>query len=516
MPRTTLSVREVQSRLDELVQQDRPFTDTATVALDLGTDFLNTDYGYLTVTETESGYWKPIVTSPTAETPLIEPLPNLSDTYCYQTIKAEEQVSFYDAPNQGLADSRAFQIFGHHCYLGTPLFVDDEQYGTVCFVAGDPREEPFSDSELLVADLITRVLGYELESAQTNRKLRIQRNLTTVLNRVLRHNLRNNMTVIRGCATQISETILDDKYKDRLFKSIDQLIELGDKARELESVFEETAAPQSTDLESLVDYTVEKLQDEYPSASISIEASKSIAVSVRPSFETALTELLENAAKHGDEQPTVTVRIERAPDTTRIEIADDGPGLPKQEQEVLTNEVETPLVHGSGLGLWLVYWIVTAHGGDLESTVSEEGTTMTISLPRVPNASSNAELSDQLPDLMRSRDRYRAVFEESNEAMVITNDDAQIIDANPAASTVFEVETDFLLGRSLPEILPESFDFDTVWSTFRTGGVIRDTMTVANEDGNKRTLEYIGTADIVPGQHLLIVHDITVCLREET
>ncbi len=517
MLETTLSVRDVQQRLDELVQQDRPFRETATAVLDLGAEFFRADHGYLALTEPQSNHWEPIVTSKSTEELHSTPVVDLSETYCRRTITEAEQLALHDAPEQGFADDPAFQTFGQHCYLGTPLFVDGERYGTVCFVAAEPREKPFDDSELLVADLITRILGYELESTRINEQLQTQQNLTTVLNRILRHNLRNNMTVIRGFATQICTHVPGDQRdaEAQLFDNIDQLIELGEKARELESTFDETAAPQSTDIQSLVAYSIKKLETEYTSASITIEASESVSVSVRPSFEIALTELLENAVKHAGEEPTVTVEIERTPRSIVLAVTDDGPGLPTQEQSVLTNEVETPLVHGSGLGIWLAYWIVTTHGGDLESTVTDAGTMMTISLPRTTSESNNGDASSQLPALVRSRDQYRAAFEESTEAMVITDDDGQIIDANAAAARVYNTEPDSLLGRSLAAFLPESFDFETVWSTFRTKGSIRDTLTIDRENGQQQTYEYIGTADVVPGQHLLIVHDITARVRRE-
>ena len=521
MPTTTISVQEVQSRLDELVRQDLSFSEIAKAALDIGTEFLSVDYGYLTAIEMQSDYWNPMLTSTTADDLFSGPLPDLSDTYCRQTIADSEQVALHDAPNQGFATDPAFQNSGYHCYLGTPLIIDGEQYGTVCFVASDPRDEPFTDCELLVANCITRFLGYELDSAQTDQQLQTHQNLTTVLNRILRHNLRNNMTVIRGCATHICDQLTDDhlaenKYRDQLFENIDQLLELGNKARELESIFDESAPPQPTEIESLVEYATEKIATEYDSFSIDIKTDEPVSVHVRPSFETALVELLENAVKHSGEHPRVTVRIDYSSHSTTIVISDDGPGLPKQEQAVLTNKVETPLVHGSGLGIWLAYWIVTAHGGDLESTVTKEGTRMAISLPNYVTEPDDKESSDDLIELMRSRDQYRAAFEESTEAMVIADDDGKIIDANAAASRVYNVvEKDSLLGRSIPEFLPASFDFDTVWSTFRTNGTVRDSLTLTSDKGYEQTYEYIGTADIVPGQHLLIVHDITARVRRE-
>ena len=48
-----------------------------------------------------------------------------------------------------------------------------------------------------------------------------------------------------------------------------------------------------------------------------------------------------------------------------VRVADDGPGIPAAEVNVLERGYETPLEHGSGLGLWIVNWIVTESGGGI-------------------------------------------------------------------------------------------------------------------------------------------------------
>lgn len=65
-----------------------------------------------------------------------------------------------------------------------------------------------------------------------------------------------------------------------------------------------------------------------------------------------------------------------------ITVADDGPGLPAGEREVLETGAEDPLAHGSGLGLWLAHWIVTTLDGDVEILDTARGTTIEVSLPR--------------------------------------------------------------------------------------------------------------------------------------
>jgi len=65
-----------------------------------------------------------------------------------------------------------------------------------------------------------------------------------------------------------------------------------------------------------------------------------------------------------------------------IRVDDDGPGLPEAERAVLESGSETPLVHGQGLGLWLVYWVVTGLDGDVEVVEFRDGTTVEVRLPR--------------------------------------------------------------------------------------------------------------------------------------
>ena len=62
-----------------------------------------------------------------------------------------------------------------------------------------------------------------------------------------------------------------------------------------------------------------------------------------------------------------------------VRVADDGPGIPEQELDILRKGHETQLQHGSSLGLWLAYWLVSAMGGDLRFDDNEpRGAVVTI------------------------------------------------------------------------------------------------------------------------------------------
>jgi sensor histidine kinase regulating citrate/malate metabolism len=69
-------------------------------------------------------------------------------------------------------------------------------------------------------------------------------------------------------------------------------------------------------------------------------------------------------------------------DTLSIAVADNGPGIPDHEQQVLEAGEESALEHGSGLGLWAVHWGVTRMGGDLAFAENDpRGSIVTVSIP---------------------------------------------------------------------------------------------------------------------------------------
>jgi len=512
MTNSTYTAQEARTELYDIIRQDTSFEVKARAALELGTQYLGADNGYLTRIDSETGHWEALVSTDSADGRVPEGLElDLGTTYCRRTIESETGVSLHDAPNQGWADDPAFETHGLHCYHGTTLIVDEKPYGTVCFGAKDPRREAFSDGETMFAELVAQLLERELERQQHETDLTRQANLATVLNRVLRHNLRNDMVVIRGYTQLIAEESGNESYSETVLRNIDDLIQLGEKARGLEGIIDGTADRQPTDLLTLVDYVVETVGQSHPAATISVDCEPGLSVAVLDSFERALTELVENAAKHGSETPTVTVTVDATSDAIEIRVTDDGPGLSEQERAVLKDGAETPLVHGSGLGLWLVHWIVTSHDGTVDATVSETGTTMTVMIPRAVESTPQK----QVTELTRASDQYKAAFKKATDTMVIVDNEGRIVDANAAALTVFGLERQQLLGRSLREFLPDEFDFDSEWQQFQTEKIQRETVTIEGADGVDRTVEYAGAANVVPGQHLFIARDVTARNRRE-
>ena len=224
-----------------------------------------------------------------------------------------------------------------------------------------------------------RIVSLRDVTERTQREQRLD-----VMNRLFRHNLRNEMNVVRGNA-ELLGTHTDDadqrERADRIIATVDEVIARSDKVGTLSRSLDDD--PNRTlDLGSILDPVVESTRRDDPEATISLDAPDSCRVAGDPSVEIAIRELLENAIEHAD-GVTVSVTL-TAIDEQRVElrIRDDGPGIPEQELQVLDSRTETPMEHASGFGLWLVTWIVERAGGAIEFDVDETGTTAIVRLPR--------------------------------------------------------------------------------------------------------------------------------------
>ena len=204
--------------------------------------------------------------------------------------------------------------------------------------------------------------------------------LKEVLSRVLRHNLRNEITVIRGYASSIANKSDDGVASEagRIVDRTDVLLKTSETARAIKNVID-SAEPVPVSLAALVDRTVSTARDSYPEATIETDVPD-IEVRINPEFDAALTELLENAIVHNDDDPTVAITGGPVDGGVELVVSDNGPGIPEHELAVIDRGEETSLNHGSGAGLWLIQIAVDHSDGDCHFETGPEGTTVTIRL----------------------------------------------------------------------------------------------------------------------------------------
>jgi len=231
----------------------------------------------------------------------------------------------------------------------------------------------------------------------SNRKERQQR--LTVLNRVLRHNLRNRLTVVDAYTNEL-ESKLDTNegalvdmtdfsvetarsHLETIQQSTEDLLSVAEKVRSFEKVIPQMEELEPVSVAQVLAPLIESYEQQHPNVEINAELDDQTVVSNEEVLRLALDELLTNAIQHNHQpNPQITINVHEQKNMRKITVVDNGPGIPKQERDVLNAGTETPLEHGSGIGLWTVQWLISRIGGqmDIEDNTSG-GTVISLSLP---------------------------------------------------------------------------------------------------------------------------------------
>jgi PAS domain S-box-containing protein len=216
---------------------------------------------------------------------------------------------------------------------------------------------------------------------------RRRENQLQILTRVLRHNVRNDMSVVLNYADQIADDTDDESIRsmaEAIHDRADHIVAVSRRAQSLEgSIARAVTDGTVVDLRAVVEEAVEEVTEAHPAATVSVGGSESIPVGGGERMHAVVVELLSNSIQHNDAaNPSVDVSIRRDGTDAVVEIADDGPGIPEEDRAVVTGEREiTQLSHASGLGLWSVRFFLDVYGGDLDFETTDAGTTVTVRVP---------------------------------------------------------------------------------------------------------------------------------------
>lgn len=208
----------------------------------------------------------------------------------------------------------------------------------------------------------------------------------SVVNRILRHDIRSAVNIIKGNAEMAVESKTASKESLKIvLDEADRLHEIAEKAQKIEALQgSRESQTEVLDLSVLLESKVLKAKNSHPEASITTDTPASISAVVGVGFEEAIENVLSNAIVHNDsDTPEVHVSVQPADDHVTIRIADNGPGIPDDEIEPLEAGEETALQHTSGLGLWLVYSVIEDSDGRLAFFENEpRGTVVELSVPK--------------------------------------------------------------------------------------------------------------------------------------
>ncbi len=224
---------------------------------------------------------------------------------------------------------------------------------------------------------------------QSEHRLKTQRNTLEVLNRLLRHDLRNDLQV----ATGYFDLLIDDAdvevaHTETIQASLDHAVELTLTARRItETIAKDANELQQVRLDDVLREEVNHIRDIYPDATVLIEgALAATTVLVDQLLDSVSRNLMKNAIEHNDKsKPEVRLTLTTDETTATVTVADNGPGIPEAMRESIFEQGQMGEVSkGTGIGLYLVQTLIDNYDGTAEiEDNNPTGTRMIITLPRV-------------------------------------------------------------------------------------------------------------------------------------
>jgi two-component system sensor histidine kinase MprB len=152
---------------------------------------------------------------------------------------------------------------------------------------------------------------------------------------------------------------------------------------------------ESVDLAEIVDRAVARVRRRAPGVTFDVRTSPWWVVGEPPALERAVTNLLDNAAKWGPADGTVTVRLAEG----AVVVDDEGPGIAPEDLphvfERFYRSEESRSMPGSGLGLSIVQQVARRHAGSTEALPSPHGGARLVF--RLPGAPEQRPVEDAAP-----------------------------------------------------------------------------------------------------------------------
>lgn len=301
---------------------------------------------------------------------------------------------------EDLLQTEKGHILSHHIgeyYTGETIDQTQPEQTVAVRIAGRRHEFAVTSKPLYASG--ESIVGYTLVlqdvTEERQRKQRLE-----VLNRILRHNLRNDLNVIVGMADLLTDGQSKTRYSETIDRKAKELIELGEKAQAAADALGSTSAPTEIYVENLLAETAANVTRSEPTWTVDIRVPNELCIEANEQLLSLVFEnLVENGLVHDPgTNPTVIVTVtelDRTDGTVTLSIADTGPGIPAHEIQAIENETETALEHGSRLGLWAIKWGVTMLGGDISFDSTQTGTTVTLRLPGVTAFPTDNEAATQ-------------------------------------------------------------------------------------------------------------------------
>lgn len=211
------------------------------------------------------------------------------------------------------------------------------------------------------------------------------------------HELRTPLTSIRGFSQTMlaSWDKLDDESKKKFLNIIveqsNRLINLVENMLSVTKLqnSKENLIYKEIQIKPIIEMISSIVKNQYKDKKINIEIPNTTPAILadKDKFQQIMTNLIENAAKYGDDNTTITVKANIYKDMVSIKVTNQGIEIPKEDYEKIFTKfsrIDNPLtrkVQGSGLGLYITKNLVEKMQGQISVQSENHQTTFEVNLP---------------------------------------------------------------------------------------------------------------------------------------
>lgn len=256
------------------------------------------------------------------------------------------------------------------------------------YLAEDYKYENKYYQEGTVSKIHTRLAQLGAGVQYKNQRLQKEREEFKALITDISHQLKTPLSALKMSYSILTEDSLSQderqEFIGRMGKQIENLetltasmINISRMEAGMVSIKKERGDMRETLIQA-VNTVYGKLKEKQ--AEIDLAAEEGIIFSYDPKWtREAIANILDNAVKYGPEKGKISLRLLKTTFFVRIEIEDEGIGIPKKEYTEIFkrfyrgNSKEIQETEGSGVGLYLARKIIEEQGGNIRAAENKKG-----------------------------------------------------------------------------------------------------------------------------------------------
>jgi K+-sensing histidine kinase KdpD len=206
-----------------------------------------------------------------------------------------------------------------------------------------------------------------------------------VLNRVLRHNVRNDMTVVMARLGELGAGLDDEHQREiaTIERKIESFVSLTEKIHRIDTALQKRCEErQAVDVVSVLREGLDPVEQAHPCSIVESGVSSPAWAYADGLLGAILADIVENAVDTGDTTARLRLSVDRGSEWVTVRLVDTAGTIPRQELAVVDEGTETKLNHGTGVDVWLLDWLVRDYGGALDIETTPERNVVEIRLRR--------------------------------------------------------------------------------------------------------------------------------------